>query len=234
MAKNDNGNSSGSGSGSGSEQPGGVYTWEGADPQKFNKDKFSDQFATNILAGLNQGPAVFDQSLHAGLGDETKGLIDTGLAGVMGDVAGGNWLDGGNPYFEQNLNRSLDNAATRVNSMFSNSGRLGSTEHVQDLSEGLANAENTARMQNFETEYGRMGDALRTNLGLAGLLDADQQAQLLGENDLFRRQNDAALTHTGNWMNLLNSGTQDATVVEPENPFLNILGGGLGLASLFI
>lgn len=224
----------------GSEQNLSTFTWNGGVPGSqggpifgfgetgFNPGDFAKTLGHDTNAAYSQGPAVFDKPLYAGMGDQTRGLIDSSL-GSLSDVAGGGWLNGGNPYFEQMLAQSQDNTRDAINRQFSASGRYGSTSHIDDLSGSLADAEVRARYGNFNDEYNRMLGAQQQGIGLAGMLDADAQQQLTAENDLFRRQNDANLGHIQDYMGLFNGGTQSGTF-QQNNPWANVGSTILGLA----
>jgi hypothetical protein len=231
----------GSSSGQGATDPNAIYTWQGADPGSsgdplfgfgetgFDPKDMSKAFGNDFQAAYNQGPAVFDQSLYAGIGNDTQGLISGGLS-QLSPVASGGWLSGGNPYFEQALNTSLDNTQNRMNQMFSASGRLGSSEHVKDMGKALSETETSARYQNFNDEYNRMLGAQQYGLGLSGLLDQNAQQQLTAENDLFRRQNDSSMNWVRDAMGAFGQGNQGGALPQANNPFGNLLSTGLGAA----
>lgn len=220
-----------------------TFTWNGGDPGQqggpifgfgetgFNPGDFAKTLGHDTNAAYSQGPKVFDQSLYAGMGDETRGLLNSSLGGPLQDIAGGGWLDQGNPYFEQMLAQTQDNTRNTVNQQFSNSGRLGSTSHIGDLTSSLADQEIRARYGNFDNEYQRMLGAQQQGLGLTGMLDSDVQQTLTAENDLFRRQNDANLGHVQDYMGLFKSGLSkdDSVYQQPENPWANVMSTGLGL-----
>lgn len=221
-----------------------TFTWDGGKPGQqggpifgfgetgFTPGAFAKTLGHDTNAAYGKGPAVFDQSLYAGLTDQTRGLLDSSLSSPITDVAGGGWLDQGNPYFEQMLAQTQDNTRDAVNRQFSASGRFGSTSHIDDLTSSLADAEIRARYGNFDNEYNRMLGAQQQAIGLSGMLDSDAQQQLTGENDLFRRQNDANLKHIQDYMGLFNSGTQSGTFQE-TNPWANVGSTGLGLLGAF-
>ena len=155
----------------------------------------SKAFGNDFQAAYNQGPAVFDKSLYAGIGNDTQGLISGGLS-QLSPVASGGWLNGGNPYFEQALNTSLDNTQNRMNRMFSASGRLGVFRARQDLGKALSKPRQAPATRTSMTNIIACLGAQQYGLGLSGLLDQNAQQQLTAENDLFRRQNDSSM----NWV----------------------------------
>lgn len=187
-----------------------------------NASQLSNTVVKDLKSQYRKGPQVFDENLYTGLSDETRGLIDTGMGqvasnnnGFLSDVAGGGWLGGNqNPYFEANLAQSKDNAMKDVNALFTNSGRFGSGSHVGKAVDTLGNLENSARMQNFEDEYARavqaqglLGANTAAGLGYAGLLDADAQAQQMGEFDQFTRRTQAPFQHASNTLGLLTASS---------------------------
>jgi hypothetical protein len=202
----------------------------------------------NLQSEYAKGPQVFDKSLYTPMSGETTGLIGQGLGdvanmrgGVVGDVAGGQWLGGANPYFENALARTRENVGMDVNSTFNSSGLFGSDLHAKGLAQGMGNVENDARMANFENEYGRMMGAqgalqkgTATGLGYSGMMDADAQARQLGDFDLFTRQTQAPFQQAGDYLGLLNDSA-DAPGVAKEKPWWeSVLGAGLGLAGGYL
>lgn len=82
-----------------------------------------------------------------------------GLAAAQGyanDVLGGKYLGQGNPYLEGMIGQTRNNVGNQVNSTFSMAGRTGGGNNVQRLGEGLANAENNLRYQDYSSERDRM------------------------------------------------------------------------------
>lgn len=202
---------------------------------------------SNLQSEYAKGPQVFDKSLYTPMSGATTGLIGQGLgdvanmrSGVVGDVAGGGWLDGANPYFEKALNRTRENVGMDVNSTFNSSGLFGSDLHAKGLAEGLGNVENDARMANFENEYGRMmgaqgalRDGTAAGLGYSGMMDADAQAKQLGDFDLFTRKTQAPFQMAGDYLGLLNASA-NAPGVAKETPWwqsaLGYVAGNAGQA----
>lgn len=242
MAKGDNNDRSGSGSGTTANNDS-LFTWNGGVPGNpggnfigwgesgFMPDEFSKVLGHDLNAAYSQGPKVFDQSLFAGIGPETQGIISSGL-GQLSPVAGGSWLQGGNPYFEDVLSRSLADAGAGVNAAFAGSGTYGGLSHQNALADTLGGLSLNARYGNFNDEYNRMLGAQGQALGLSSLLDQNAQGQLEGANDLFRRQNDAAYQHVANTMGLFGNAQQTGAIQPEQRPFANLLGMGAGLAGL--
>lgn len=104
----------------------------------------------------------------------TPGAVERNLMGV----ANGDYLNGGNPYFEANLARTLNDATSGFNAGLGASGRLGSNLHTQALSEGLGTISNQARGQQYETERDRQVQA-------ASLVDAAGLSRLQGGQNAY-------------------------------------------------
>lgn len=232
----------GSGGGGSPQAPGanGVFTWNGAKPPgTFDVKDFGTQIAADTRTAYGQGPKINPVNPFTDYTQQTKDLIAQGLgnndslrSGPIMDVAGGGWLDGGNPYFEDALRRTRDNISTDVNSTFNYNGLFGSDLHAKGLSEGLANAENDARMANFENEYGRMVGArglldqgTATAAGYSGLLDSKAAEQTAANSIMWDRNNDSAFQHLAKYMNMLTGGgSMQGTTNQPLS-FWDILGG---------
>ena len=107
----------------------------------------------NQLTQQTQGLAgqLYDQT------QQTNPLLAQSQ-GYVSDVLSGKYMQG-NPYLEQNLAQTRANTIEGVGSMFAGAGRYGSGQMDRIASEQIANAENTARMANYEQEMGRMGAA---------------------------------------------------------------------------
>ena len=237
--------------GGGSNSTGGspaanMFTWNGGNPGSlggpiiglgqsgFDPAQLGKIFGHDIQAGYGQGPKTFDQSTFAGLGPESTGLIQGGLSGPMADVASGAWLSGGNPHFEDALQRSLTDARTGIDSSFAGSGSYGGLSHQKALADTLGGQSLNARAGQFENEYARMGNAQSNQLTLANMLDQNRQGQLTGNYDLWNRQTNAPLSHIANWLNLFQGGQQSNAFPERTNPLANLLGLGAGFAGAFL
>lgn len=243
MAKGDGNDapSPGGGGGIGTPSNNSLFTWAGGQPGNpggnfigwgetgFKPDEFSKVLGHDLNAAYGQGPKVFNENLFAGLGPESTGLIQAGLAGPMGAAARGDYLSGSNPHFEAALAKTLGDVNTGVSSTFNGSGRFGGLSHQQGLAQSLGDISTQARQANYENEWQRMQAAQAQQLGLSGLLDQNRQGMLTGANDLFRRQNDAAMQHVGNTMNLFGGAMQNEALLPEQRPFANLLGLGAGL-----
>jgi hypothetical protein len=79
--------------------------------------------------------------------------------GYATDVLGGKYLGQGNPYMNQMLDQTRQNVGNAVNSTFSMAGRTGGGNHAERAGQGMANAENQLRYQDYSAERDRMGQA---------------------------------------------------------------------------
>lgn len=237
------GGSSNNGSGSGGQSSGGggLFSWNGGStPGTFDTKGFGTQIAGDASTAYGQGPKINPISGFTDYSDATKGLINQGLlnneqlrSGPIADVAAGNWLDGANPYFENALQRTRDNISTDVNSTFNYNGLFGADLHAKGLAEGLANAENDARMANFENEYGRMVGArglldqgTATAAGYSGLLDSKAREKTAADALMWDRNNDSEFQHIAKYLNLLTGGKSGiAGNTNQPLTFWDILGG---------
>lgn len=138
-----------------------------------------------ILDNLRQQKNVFDSTQpqlekFAGMQRDTYGRVAPGAeAGIMGaqgvvnrNLSGANL--GGNPYLDAILGRTRENVMGTVGDQFGTAGRFGSGMHADILSRALADAENTARYQDYGVERGYQQDAI----GQAGGLMQGSQSML--------------------------------------------------------
>lgn len=215
-----------------------------------------DSTTTKLLTGLqgqvDKGTAVFGQSLNPGAGQTTQNswnaMLNAGnnpaySAGVKGatadfaDAAAGNQYGANDAYYAQ----KSDDTLRDVNAMFTNSGRFGSGSHVGTATESLGrvNAENIAADRQWQTQAAQMLPGLyQGGMAPAGIMagvGAAQDANALGlrqgENDLFRRQNDAGWSTLGQATSILagnaGAGTQQQSTTSPETPWWQqVLGAG--------
>lgn len=216
------------------------------------------QLATGTSNAYKAGPKVFNQSLYAGVGPTTQnawqstlgaannGDYTNGVNGALSsfsNIARGDYLQNGNPYFEQNLAKTLNDTSSGINAGLGASGRLGSNLQIQSLSEGLGNVSNAARSQNYETERDRQVQAAGMLPGLyqAGLapsaiqgqvgaaMDADKQAQLQAQYELFGRQTNADTDLLAKLTSILSGNAASAgtttTETKPGTPLWQTLLG---------
>src|SRR5436190_1917051 len=115
--------------GSGTPAPTGPFTWNGAsasstfDPKDFGTKAFGD-----LNTAYGQGPKVNPVNPFTDYSQQTKDFIGSGIDQLK-PVASGDWLNGGNPYFNDFLRQTRDNTTADVNSTFASNGRFGSDIH---------------------------------------------------------------------------------------------------------
>ena len=148
------------------------------------------------------------------------------------DVLGGKYLGQGNPYLSGMINQTQQNVGNQVNSAFSMAGRTGGGNNVQRLTEGLANAENNLRYQDYSAERDRMSQA-------GALLPSLTAAQYAGVQPYLQAQDTAAnLGFSGiNYLApLLGSaaGSGKTTGTQPGGWGNDLLNAGASLGSALI
>ena len=146
------------------------------------------------------------------------------------DVLGGKYLNG-NPYMDNMLAQTRNNVGNQVNSTFSMAGRTGGGNNVQRLTEGLANAENNLRYQDYSAERDRMGQQ-------GSLIPSLTAAQYAGVSPwLSAAQTAGNLPYAGIGAlgPVLGQGSSagQSTQQGPNNTLGNLL-GGIGAALPFI
>lgn len=143
--------------------------------------------------------------------------------GYASDVLGGKYMNG-NPYLEAALASTRNNVTNAVNSQYSLGGRYGSGSHVGALTQQLANAENSARMADYNTQMGRMDNAAQQAPALT-------QANYIGLPEILNvATTGGSLPYLGTTAyanalgNLFNGGTSTQT----QSAGIGGLLGGLG------
>ena len=89
------------------------------------------------------------------------------------DVLGGKYLGQGNPYMNSMIDQTRQNTGNAIDSKFSIAGRTGGGNHYERAAEGMANAENSLRYQDYSAERDRMAQQ-------GGLLPGLMQSQYAG------------------------------------------------------
>jgi hypothetical protein len=203
----------------------GPFTWNGAKPAgTFDPKNFGTRLFQDLNTSYGQGPKINPISPFTDYGQQTKDLIGGGL-NTLSPVANGSWLNGGNPYFADSLRQTRENTTDGVNRAFASDGTWGSNIHAEGLARGLADSENNARMQNFDTEYNRMLGAQGQGLALSGLLDSKAAEKTAADSTMWDRNNNGNFNHLAQYLGLLNgAGGADAPTNKPVS-FWDILGG---------
>lgn len=120
--------------------------------------------------------------------------LNAGLAGPsqtqrsLQDVADGKYLGGANPYLDDIISRSSNDAATKVAQQFSSSGRYGSGRFAGATADAVAGIGTQARYQDYEAERQRQAQA-------AQAIDSGLLARTGASAGLLGQIND---TRTGN------------------------------------
>jgi hypothetical protein len=221
-----------------------------------------------LQGAYDGGMKVFDKSLYAGTGSNTQAGWDATLAaaqnpaysgavngaiGDFGDIAAGNRFGMNDPGYARLREKAASDALQTVGKSFGASGRFGGGSYLESAGEGVGNAIAGMDYANFQNDQQRQAQAAGMLPGLfqaglapgaamgavGGAQDADAQARLMGDNDLFRRQND------GNWDTLARSssilaGTAPVggmnttnTQTSPATPWWQTAGAGvIGLGSM--
>lgn len=127
--------------------------------------------------------------------------------GYNSDVLSGKYMNG-NPYLEAALAKARGNVTNTVNSQFGTAGRYGSGAHAGILTQQLADAENSARMADYNAQMSRMDQAAQTAPALT-------QADYIGLPEILQTTTTGgSLPYLGTTAyanalgNLFNGGTQ--------------------------
>lgn len=161
----------------------------GSSTPSYNKESFNNLLGADAASVYSQGPKVNQELQYGGLSAQTQAGLN-GLYGAsqqpnsfgaatqfsngllanannpslteqqLGGVARGEYLNGANPYFEQNLQNSLQDAGTGVNAALGANGRYGSSVHVNQLGTTLGQLSTSARSSQYENERNRQAQAL--------------------------------------------------------------------------
>jgi hypothetical protein len=225
---------------------------------------------TGLQGAYDGGMKVFDKSLYAGTGANTQagwnattaaannptysGAINNTM-GDFGAIASGQRFGMNDPGYAALRQNVIDDTQSNINSQFTNSGRFGGGSHVSSLGEGVGNAVAGLDYANFQNDRNYQMQAAGMLPGLfqaslapgaalgavGGAQDADSQARLLAENDLFRRQNDGTWDALARSSSIL-SGTAPVggmnttnTQTTPNAPWWQTAGSlGLGLGAMLL
>lgn len=205
----------------------------------------------------DSGIKVFDQSLYPGVSDTTQQGWQTtldaagnqdyaqGIGGAIsefGDIAAGNRFGQDDPGYAVMRNKLQSDVMRDVNKTFGASGLFGSDSNMRAAGEGLGNALGGLDYANHQSDIQRQGMAagmlpgiysasMAPGAAMAGVgsaMDADAMAQRGGDNDLFRRQNDAGWDALAKSSSIL-AGTAPAGGQTQQNqiPWWMALGGGI-------
>lgn len=219
-----------------------------------NTSLFKPQYSNNTnqaidaLGKLGKTASYGAGQIEKAVGQTSKGM-GTGMDALTASANGS--MLGANPYLDAVLNKSMQDAADRVNAQFSAAGRYGSGAQSTALARELGGIENETRMNQFNTERDRQLNSaqLLGSMGLQGAqlatqvdpLKAQQIGYQLGAGQLKDAQNDAtrmAPINAVNWQsgilsNIGQLGQEGTTTTKTKGNVLGqVLGGlqmGMGL-----
>lgn len=99
-------------------------------------------FSQSTQQGLDQATALAQQG---------SPLINNAVSNAT-DTLGGTFLNAGNPYFQSAINSAIDPIESRVNSVFSRGGRLGSGANQDVLAKAIGDVTSRMSYDNFAQE----------------------------------------------------------------------------------
>lgn len=221
-----------------------------------------------VQAAQTAGVKTPDYSQYAGVGNTTQNAWNSTLAasnnpdynagisgglGHLSNIAQGQYLNGANPYFEQNLQNGIQDVTAQVNASLGGSGRLGSNLQVEDLTRQIGQLSTGARSQQYETERDRQMQAIQAlpsvyqaslapsaiqgSIGAAQ--DANAQATRQGQFDLDTRKANEQTDMLAKLSAILAGtapygGSTQTDTTPGASPFQQILGAGIAGAGLFL
>lgn len=237
-------------------------------PSNPNVTATTNLLLDRLQGQVGRGTAVYEGSLYPGVSDTTRQgwTAATNAAnnptysnGVQNSIAENAAIASGQRFGTNDpgyatLRANLGQDTLRdVNSAFNASGRFGGGSNVRSASEGLANAYAGLDYQNYQSDIARQQAAQAAMPGLynASLLpsatigqvgsgmDADMLARRQGDNDYYRRTNDANWDTLARASSILSgnaaaAGTTQSTSTPTAPWYSQILGGAIGLGSLFL
>jgi len=218
----------------------------GSVPGTFDPKTFGTTLMSDASKAYQQGPKINPISGFTPFSTQTQGLIDSGLArnsamqgnSTLQGMASGNYLGNGNPYLNDQLQQTRDNVLKDVSSQFTNSGRFGGGSYVDTAVGSLANAENSARFGQYNTDVSNMFnansalDASNANaLGYSGLLDSKAKELTAANQQQWDATHNADFNQIAKYLGLLN-GNQDNT--NKPVSLWDILGGVGSVAGAFL
>ena len=130
------------------------------------------------VVGQNQGNL---QNIAGGITSQLPGLADKAFGANAGldaanqfamDTIGGKYLNN-NPYIDEMAGLARENALDTINNRFGSAGRVGGSDHMEDLGRGISQAELGVRYQNYGNERNAQTQA-------AGMIPGLNNAQYAG------------------------------------------------------
>lgn len=226
----------------------GVQTQYDANPQGFYFDK-------PIYAGTGAGTDNALSSMLSGANDPRYSQAFGSTFDDMADTAAGGKVGMDDPGYQAIRSNLINDVTTNNLSAFNTSGMFGSDSNQKSLAQGLGSALGGLDYQNYrddiaERERAQAGlstafanSFLPSQMALkAGQLqDADAQAALQADADLASRRFNAPTDYLAKMSSILAGnaaagGTNSSTTtpIQQPSPLQMLLGGGLGLAGLFL
>jgi len=228
----------------------GVQSQYDANPGGVNVDM-------NLYAGQGGTTQGALGSILSGANNPAAGQAFGKTFSEVSDIAAGNRFGMNDPGYAA-LRSNLQNDVTTGNlSAFNNSGLFGSDSNRKQLTNDLTSALGGLDYQNFQSDIARQQQAQgmqaqsfsntmlpgQTALGVGQMQDADRQAQLQA---LYEQRTRAAQAPTDQLAKLssilagnaasggMNSSSSSTVPIQQPNPLQLLLGGGLGMAGLFL
>lgn len=186
----------------------------------------------------NKGNIQANADTVSSLVPELKQRFDDGQANVNAasaynaDVLGGKYLDAGNPYLQDMVDRTNNSVMNQTQASMGSRGQFGGSDYAGIMSDRLARNETGLRYQDYSNERNRMdgavsqagGIAAAEQIPLAALMSAAQQGSMLPLQ--------AAQTYALGTGGLLGSYTNQETKQSP-NWGLSLLQGAANAAGSF-
>ncbi|WP_455480476.1 tail fiber domain-containing protein [Bartonella sp. B12(2025)] len=132
----------------------------------------------NAINGLNNSSNNYNNSVLNGLATGQNSTSKN-----LNNMASGKEM-GNNPYFNEALQNTLNNAANSINSSLSGAGRYGSGAHTGVLADELGSIATQTLSQQYNQDINNMMNA-------NSLIDQANQNQLAGANNFFQGQSQA-------------------------------------------
>jgi len=230
----------------------------GSATPSYSKENFSNLLGADTASLYKNAPQVNQELQYGGLSGQTTaglnglyGAAANNGAGVQAANAYNTALIGAdpnaaNPYFEANLQQTLQDAGTGVNAALGANGRYGSSVHVNQLGSTLGNLSNQARQGQYQYQQGRIDNAAnqagslyqnsllpyQTQLGVGQAFDADRQAAITARDQLFQNNANAPWDQIVKAQQLQNGTATQSVTRQPG--LIDYLGAAGGLASAFL
>jgi hypothetical protein len=227
----------------------GVQSQYDANPNGINVDM-------NLYGGMGGTTNNALGSMLAGSQDPRYSQAFGATFDDMADTAAGGKMGMNDPGYAALRSNLINDVTTNDLSAFNNSGMFGSDSNRKSLSQGLGTALGGLDYANYQNDIaereraqaglaGAYGNTMlpgKTALGIGQMQDTDRQAALQAEYEQKTRAAQGPTDYLAKLSSLLAgnaaaggmSSTSSSTVpVQQPNPLQLLLGGGLGLASLF-